>query len=99
MSEERDIGSIGNYYGCLSVKVDDGKFYWGIENWDGTWWEEILKSLYDELIKFEESADQEQYFRKEKSQRQTGLILWPPISIPLIYLCRITIFAQYLKII
>lgn len=51
---ERTIGEIGNYYGGLHVKEEGGKFYWGVENWDGTWWEEIPESLYRELIKFEE---------------------------------------------
>lgn len=51
----RDIGDIGNYYGCLSVKEEDGKFYWAIENYDGISWEEIPESLYIELNKFEDS--------------------------------------------
>ena len=57
MSEanEKCIGSIGNYYGCLSVKKEGRKFFWSIENWDGHGWEQIPKSLYEELIKFEES--------------------------------------------
>jgi len=49
---ETDIGDIGNYYGGLSVKKEDGKFYWSIDNWDGQHWEEIPESLYLELIKF-----------------------------------------------
>ena len=32
---------IGNYYGGLEVKEEDGKYLWGIENWDGTEFEEI----------------------------------------------------------
>lgn len=47
------IGSIGNYYGGLSVKEDNGKYFWSIENYDGEDWEEIPQSLYDELTKFE----------------------------------------------
>tara|TARA_Y100000310_G_C20101771_1_gene543053 strand:+ start:328 stop:495 length:168 start_codon:yes stop_codon:yes gene_type:complete len=47
-----DIGTIGNYYGCLEVKSGDAGYFWGIENYDGTNWEQIPKSLYDELIKF-----------------------------------------------
>tara|TARA_R110002020_G_scaffold475890_1_gene713745 strand:- start:18544 stop:18675 length:132 start_codon:yes stop_codon:yes gene_type:complete len=34
----RDIGGIGNYYGGLSVNKQGEKFYWGIENYDGTYW-------------------------------------------------------------
>lgn len=52
----KEIGDIGNYYGCLNVKEDDGKFYWSIENWDGHHWQEIPEYLYSALIKF----DQEQ---------------------------------------
>ena len=54
-SNEKCIGSIGNYYGRLSVKKEDRKFFWSIENWDGHDWEQIPKSLYEELLKFEES--------------------------------------------
>lgn len=50
---ETEIGNIGNYYGGLSVKSEaDGTFWWGIENYDGTKWEQIPQSLYDELVKF-----------------------------------------------
>ena len=50
------IGTIGNYYGNLRVARDDeGRFFWGIEDHDGCEWEQIPKSLYDELVKFEES--------------------------------------------
>ena len=50
---ETEIGSIGNYYGGLSVKAEpDGTFWWGIENYSGTTWEQIPQSLYDELVKF-----------------------------------------------
>jgi hypothetical protein len=51
----REIGSIGNYYGGLYVKNENDKYYWSIENWDGMDWEEIPESLYDELVKFEDS--------------------------------------------
>lgn len=53
---KRDIGNIGNYYGCLEVKVENERYFWGIENWDGTHWEEIPKYLYDALIKFEDES-------------------------------------------
>jgi hypothetical protein len=51
---EREIGDIGNYYGCLSVKDEDGKFYWSIENYNGHNWDEIPEQLYDQLIKYQE---------------------------------------------
>lgn len=48
----KNIGTIGNYYGGLSIKRVDGKCYWSIENYDGDHWEQIPKSLYDELVRF-----------------------------------------------
>ena len=48
---------IGNYYGGLEVKEEDGKYFWGIENWDGTEFEEIPKYLYDSLIKFSKQGE------------------------------------------
>lgn len=56
MSDEIGIGSIGNFYGGLVVKVVDNKFYWGIEEYNDVDWQEIPKSLYDELIKFEKGS-------------------------------------------
>ena len=50
---EFSVGEIGNYYGGLSVKVEDGKAYWSIENWDGSEWEEIPEYLYAALVKFD----------------------------------------------
>jgi len=50
----RKIGTIGNYYGNLSVMKDENKFYWGIENYNGIKWEEITEELYNNLISFEE---------------------------------------------
>lgn len=55
----RKIGNIGNYYGCLEVKEENDKYYWCIEDWERAYWEEIPKSLYDELIKFEESKEKQ----------------------------------------
>ena len=49
------IGTIGNYYGSLYVTSGDGKFFWSIENYSGNYWEEIPESLYNELVKFQES--------------------------------------------
>jgi hypothetical protein len=49
---ERTIGKIGNYYGHLSVKDEEGKYFWGIEDYNRTVWEEIPKTLYDELVRF-----------------------------------------------
>jgi hypothetical protein len=52
-SNEQEIGNIGNYYGGLSVKTEDGKCYWSIENYDGNRWEEIPESLYRALKEYE----------------------------------------------
>lgn len=50
---EVEIGEVGNYYGCLTVKKENGKFYWCVENWDGFHWDEIPEYLYEALMKFE----------------------------------------------
>ena len=50
----RAIGEIGNYYGGLGVKQEDGKFFWSIENYSGDHWDEIPQQLYDALIKYED---------------------------------------------
>lgn len=55
MAKEKQIGTIRNHAGNLLVKQHNGKFFWGLNNYGGIWWEEIPKSLYDELVKFEES--------------------------------------------
>lgn len=54
---ERGIGTIGNYYGGLSVKEEAGRFYWSIENYSGDDWEEIPESLYRELMAFQDAQD------------------------------------------
>ena len=56
-SNIREIGDIGNYYGGLEVKEDEGKFYWCIENWDGHHWNEIPEDLYRSLMAYEDSRD------------------------------------------
>lgn len=56
--ETRDVGEIGNYYGGLSIKEDDGKFYWSIENYCGDNWYEIPESLYLEILKHYENINQ-----------------------------------------
>ena len=45
------IGDIGNHYGGLEVKEEGGKYFWGIENYDGTYWEEISKFTYTVLLR------------------------------------------------
>ena len=51
------IGQVANYYGCLYVNEQDGKYYWVIENYntefeDSEHYDEIDKELYDALIDF-----------------------------------------------
>jgi hypothetical protein len=52
-SNRQEIGTIGNYYGGLSVKTEDNKCYWSIENYDGRFWTEIPESLYRALVEYE----------------------------------------------
>ncbi len=48
---------IGNYYGSLQLQERGDQYFWGIENWDGTIWEEIPKSLYYEIKEFEQNKE------------------------------------------
>ena len=52
---EKQIGTIGNYYGGLTVKMEDEKYYWSSENYDGHNWQEIPKKLYQELLRFDKT--------------------------------------------
>jgi hypothetical protein len=38
-----------NYYGAVQAKQENGKFFWGLENYDGVYWEEIPEQLYKAL--------------------------------------------------
>jgi len=54
------IKNLGNYYGGLKAKEESGKYYWLIENYDTDFsdleeWAEIPKTLYDELVKYNDS--------------------------------------------
>lgn len=60
MTEEQEgitIGEIGNYYGGLSIKREDGKCYWSIENYDGHEWQEIPQYLYGALALYEKERE------------------------------------------
>ena len=51
------IKRIGNTYGGLTAKEESGKYYWIIGDYDTDFdileeWEEISKTLYDELLKY-----------------------------------------------
>lgn len=54
-----EIEEIGNYYGCLWIKKERNKFFWGIENYDGVTYVEIPKDLYDALIKHKKSRSRD----------------------------------------
>jgi len=51
---KRSIGGIGNYYGGLDINEVEGRYYWSIEDYDGSRWEEIPEYLYISLNKFED---------------------------------------------
>ncbi len=58
MKNYKNIGGVTNQYGGVVVAESDGKYFWTIEDYYGTYnddFEEIPKSLYDELLAFEES--------------------------------------------
>lgn len=54
----KKIKKIKNYYGGLEIKKDHGKYYWGIEDYDGIDYQEIPKYLYDALVKFFKFSDE-----------------------------------------
>ena len=53
----RNIGGIGNYYGCLTVREENDNCYWSIECYNGHDWEEIPRSLFDALNEFQDSRE------------------------------------------
>ena len=57
MENTRQIGEIGNYYGGLHIKIDGGRYYWGIEDWDGIAWQEIGFSLYRTLSQYQDESE------------------------------------------
>jgi hypothetical protein len=54
IENDRDIFGVGNFYGGLVVGTCGDKFYWGIENYNGTRFVEIPKYLYDALCKHDD---------------------------------------------
>lgn len=50
---EIDIGEIGNHYGRLTVKEENGSYFWTIEDWDDKHWKEIPETLYRTLVEYE----------------------------------------------
>lgn len=52
--------TIGNYYGCLQIKIDDGLCYWGIGDWSGMNWEIIPDGLFDALNEYADEIEGEE---------------------------------------
>jgi hypothetical protein len=53
-SDPISVGDIGNYYGGLYIHLIEGKYYWGIVDYDDDFgWEEIPKDLYNALLAYE----------------------------------------------
>ena len=48
--EDTFIGEIGNYYGGLVVKCENGVPMWSITNYDGDHWEEMPVYVYKAMI-------------------------------------------------
>ena len=58
---KRNIVTIGNYYGCLQIKMDDDGFgYWGIGDWSGMNWEIIPDDLFDALNRYADKIEGEE---------------------------------------
>ena len=53
----REIGTICNYYGCLSVEHENAQFWWVLEDVANDSREEIPKYLFDALNKFQDELD------------------------------------------
>lgn len=47
--EPMEIEGIGNYYGGLSLKRENGIDFWSIENWDGHHWIVVPAYVADAL--------------------------------------------------
>lgn len=47
---EHKVDITGNYYGGLSIKQEEGKFFWSIECYSGDNWEEIPEKLYVTIL-------------------------------------------------
>jgi len=54
---ERRVGKVGNAYGFLNVNEGGGKFYWGMDNYDGILWEEIPEYLFVALNSHQDELD------------------------------------------
>lgn len=40
---------VGNTYGGLHIKEEDGKFFWSVEDYNGHDWQEISEQTYNAI--------------------------------------------------
>lgn len=89
----REIGEIGNCYGGLEVKQEDGCFFWGIDNPAsdyGYFWEEIPEDLFQALHQFQDRKEQNSHIlevlpggSRRSRLRQAIRLLPPHLQFPL----------------
>lgn len=41
------VHHLGNHAGCLKIKIDNGKYFWSIDNYFEEKWFEISPELFD----------------------------------------------------
>jgi len=46
ITECLEVKGIGNYYGGIEICVYQGKYYWGMQDYNATDWEEIDEEFY-----------------------------------------------------
>lgn len=51
------IGLIGNYYGGLKLRRDNGISYWSITDYDGDNWDQIPDYLAEALLKYRSESE------------------------------------------
>ena len=84
---EYEVGSIGNYYGCLLIKKSsDGRYLWGIENYNGTDWEEIPRSLFETVVSESPSLNISEGLIRQNIMKNLLLALVPTFIVWLITL-------------
>lgn len=71
------IGIIQNYYGDLEIKQENGRFFWGIEDYSGIYWEEIPEYLFQTLMRFHSESQTKEYDHFTSAESRLGI---PPIS-------------------
>lgn len=51
------IEQLTGYFGHLELKKEEGKHYWGLEDYNGTSFKEIPEYLYNAILKFTEDTE------------------------------------------